>query len=168
MCFEYCRGQGSPNNRGKCPFQKIIKHKLTNPRTTKRAPRGRGLEQRRAHSPRSLNGPPNGRLWYSVSLEVASDPRRRTYSLDESIKCSGTPQMLGSKANPRHAGPLTSPGNHIPSLFHQLALCGGCAGRPVSTPRHCATHSRTASTLHPSKEDGGTLERRTDAYSAPA
>jgi hypothetical protein len=28
MCFEYCRGQGSPNNRGKCPFQKIIKRNL--------------------------------------------------------------------------------------------------------------------------------------------
>jgi hypothetical protein len=47
-------------------------------------------------------------------------------------------------------------------------LCGSCAGRPVSTPRHCAVHSYTASTSHPSKEDGGTLKKRTTAYSAPA
>jgi hypothetical protein len=48
------------------------------------------------------------------------------------------------------------------------ALCGSCAGRPVSTLRYCAAHSRTTSTLHPSKVDGGTLERCTAAYSAPA
>jgi hypothetical protein len=48
------------------------------------------------------------------------------------------------------------------------ALCGSCAGRLVSTLRHYAAHSRTASTSHPSKEDGGTLGRRTTAYSAPA
>jgi hypothetical protein len=50
-------------------------------------------------------------------------------------------------------------------------LCGHprrCVGRPVSTPQHCAAHSRIASTSHPSKEDGGTLKRRTTAYSAPA
>jgi hypothetical protein len=31
-----------------------------------------------------------------------------------------------------------------------LALQGNCAGRPVSTPQHCAVHSRTACTPHPS------------------
>jgi hypothetical protein len=38
----------------------------------------------------------------------------------------------------------------------------------MSTPRHCAAHSCTVSISHPSKEDGGTLERGTDAYPAPA
>jgi hypothetical protein len=47
-------------------------------------------------------------------------------------------------------------------------LCGSCAGSPVSTPRHCVTHSRTASTSHPSKEDGGTLKRGTASYPTPA
>jgi hypothetical protein len=51
------------------------------------------------------------------------DPRRRTYSLDRSIKCFGTSWAPGSKANPRRAGPLTPPGNHIPVLFDQPALC---------------------------------------------
>jgi hypothetical protein len=53
---------------------------------------------------------------------------------DQSIKCSGTSRALESKANP-HADPLTLPGNHIPTLFDQPALCGHprrCAGRPVS------------------------------------
>jgi hypothetical protein len=40
-------------------------------------------------------------------------------------------------------------------------LCGSYAGRPMSTPRHCAVPSRTASTSNSSKEDGGTLERGT-------
>jgi hypothetical protein len=38
----------------------------------------------------------------------------------------------GQKANPLHAGPLTPPGNHIPALFRQPALCGHpwhCAGK---------------------------------------
>jgi hypothetical protein len=48
------------------------------------------------------------------------------------------------------------------------ALCGSCAGRTVSTPRHGAAHSRTASTSHPSKEDSGTLKRHMAAYCAPA
>jgi hypothetical protein len=66
----------------------------------------------------------------SVSLEAALDPRRRTCSPDRSIKCSGTSRAPGSKANPRRAGPLTPPGNQIPVLFDQPALC--------SHPRHCA------------------------------
>jgi hypothetical protein len=62
------------------------------------------------------------------------------------------------------------PGVVLPTHVVRLspAQCGSCAGRSVSTPRHYAAHSRTASTSHPSKEDGGTLERRTAAYSAPA
>jgi hypothetical protein len=48
-----------------------------------------------------------------------------------------------------------------------LALCGSCAGRPLSTLWHLAAHSGTASTSHPSKDDGGTLKRGTDAYLAP-
>jgi hypothetical protein len=42
-----------------------------------------------------------------------------------------------------------------------LALYGSCVVRSVSTPWHCAAHSCTASTSHPSREDGGTLERGT-------
>jgi hypothetical protein len=53
-------------------------------------------------------------------------------------------------------------------LRPSLALCGSCAGRPVSTPWHCAAHSRTTSTPHPSNEDGRTLERGTNAYPALA
>jgi hypothetical protein len=56
-------------------------------------------------------------------------------------------------------------------MFHQPASCGHprcCAGRPVSTPRHYAAHSRTASTSHPSKEDSGTLEKGTTICPAPA
>jgi hypothetical protein len=43
----------------------------------------------------------------------------RTHSPDRSIKCSNTTRAPGSKANPRHAGPPTPPGNHIPALFRQ-------------------------------------------------
>jgi hypothetical protein len=111
----------------------------------------------------------------SASLEAASDPRRRTYSPDQSIKCSGTPRALLSNANPSHVGPLTPPGNHIPALFHQPALCGHprrCAGAvregrcqlcdtvpptPVPPPRRTPRER----TVEPSK-------RRTAAYSAPA
>jgi hypothetical protein len=45
--------------------------------------------------------------------------RSCTHSPDRSIKCSGTPRAPGSRTNPRHAGPLTPPGNHIPALFRQ-------------------------------------------------
>jgi hypothetical protein len=53
----------------------------------------------------------------------------RAHSLDQSIKCSGTTLVPGSKANPRHAGPLTPPGNRIPALFRQPSPC--------YHPRHC-------------------------------
>jgi hypothetical protein len=48
-----------------------------------------------------------------------------------------------------------------------LALCGSCAGRSVSTPRHCVAHSRAASMSHPSKEDDGTLKRGTTICPVP-
>jgi hypothetical protein len=57
----------------------------------------------------------------------------RTHSPDRSIKCSDATRAPGSKANPRHAGPLTPPGNHIPALFHHRP----CAAIPA-TVRHCA------------------------------
>jgi hypothetical protein len=74
--------------------------------------------------------------------------------------------------------PCTPPpdvlGNHIPALFCQPSLCGH--------PRHCTTLCSKASVSSatlcrplsygrraaPSKEDGGTLERGTDAYPALA
>jgi hypothetical protein len=49
---------------------------------------------------------------------------RRTHSPDRSIKCSNTPRAPGSKANPCHVGPLTPPGNRIPTLFRQPSPCG--------------------------------------------
>jgi hypothetical protein len=111
---------------------------------------------------------------FSASFEAALDPRRCTYSPDQSIKCPGTSREPRSKANPRHAGPLTPPGNHIPTLFHQPALCGHprrCAG----AMREGRCHSMTL--CHPlpylfhaalSKEVGGTLERGTTTCPAPA
>jgi hypothetical protein len=110
----------------------------------------------------------------SASLEAVLDPRCRTYSPDQSIKCSGTPQALGSKANPRHADPLTPPENHIPTLFDQPALCDHprrCAGAVREGRCHSVTLYRPLSyCLHvtPSKEDDDTLERGTATYSAHA
>jgi hypothetical protein len=43
----------------------------------------------------------------------------RAHSPDQSIKCSDMPRVPGSNANPRHAGPLTPPGNHISAPFRQ-------------------------------------------------
>jgi hypothetical protein len=65
-----------------------------------------------------------------ASLEAALDPRHRTCSPDRSIKCSGMSRAPGSKVNPRLAGPPTPPGNHIPAVFDQPALC--------VHPRRCA------------------------------
>jgi hypothetical protein len=61
-----CRGQpyGSPNNREKRPFQKIIKRKQTYPQTPKHALRSCNPGQTRAHDPRSRNGPPTDRPRY--------------------------------------------------------------------------------------------------------
>jgi hypothetical protein len=79
-----------------------------------------------------------------------------------------------SKANPHHAGPLTPPGNHIPVLFDQPALCDHpwpCAGVVREGRCHSMTLYRLLSYLPhvaPSKVDGKTLERGTVTYSAPA
>jgi hypothetical protein len=79
------------------------------------------------------------------------------------------------KGDPRHDRPSDTAWESYPGVVPPTramrpspALCGSCAGRPVSTPRHCTTHSRTASTSHPSKEDEGTLERGTTICPAPA
>jgi hypothetical protein len=48
----------------------------------------------------------------------------RAHSPNQSIKCSDTTRVHGSKANPRHTGALTPPRNRIPTLFRQPALCG--------------------------------------------
>jgi hypothetical protein len=100
-------------------------------------------------------------------------PRHRICSSDWSIKCSGTSRAPESKANPCHTGPLTPPGNHIPTLFDQLAFCGHprcCAG----IVREGRCHSMTLCLplpylLHvaPLKEDGGTLERGTTPPTPP-
>jgi hypothetical protein len=72
--------------------------------------------------PRSRAGRPLGRV--SAMLEAAPSSRPHTHSPDQSIKCSGTTRVPGSKVNPRHAGPLTPLGNHIPALFRQPSPCG--------------------------------------------
>jgi hypothetical protein len=105
----------------------------------------RGAPRRTTETPpRSMAGRPLGRN--SASLEGYAHPRAdlrlarglcapsggfpplsglsrvrrsRTHSPDRSIKCSSTPRAPGSRTNPRHAGPLTPPGNHIPALFHR-------------------------------------------------
>jgi hypothetical protein len=77
---------GVPNNRGKCPFQKIIKRKLTThkPQNTLRVVTS---QSRRAHGPESRNGPPKrttavplGRI--SVSLEDWAPRRQNPASLE--------------------------------------------------------------------------------------
>jgi hypothetical protein len=61
---------------------------------------------------------------------TTTGPRRHTHSPDQSIKCSGALRTPGSRANPRHAGPLIPPRNPTPALFRQTpVLCGH--------PRHC-------------------------------
>jgi hypothetical protein len=100
--------------------------------------------------------------------------RPRAHFPDWSIKCFDMPRAPGSKENPHHAGPLTPPGNHIPPLFRQPSL----QGRPCHCAALCGKASVNSVTLcrplpyspytAPSKEDGGTLERGTDAYPAPA
>jgi hypothetical protein len=79
------------------------------------------------------------------------------------------------KANPYHVGALIPPGNRLPALFRQPALCGHpqhCAG--AVRQGRCQLRDIVPPTLvrppraHPSWEDGGTLERGTDAYPALA
>jgi hypothetical protein len=93
---------------------------------------------------------------------------------DPSINCFDTTRAPGSKANPRHANSLTPPGYHILALFcqpswlghprHYTALCGKASVSSVTLCRPLSYDSRAA----PSKEDGRTLEKGTDAYLAPA
>jgi hypothetical protein len=74
-----------------------------------------------------------------ASLEASLVPRRPAWSPDWGTKYSDAPRTPGSKVNPLHANLLTQPGNQISALFEQptavqpsLALCGCCAGWPVS------------------------------------
>jgi hypothetical protein len=103
----------------------------------------------------------------------ACDPR--THSPDPSIKCFGTPRSPGSigESSPCRPSDIAweSYSGAVPPtrpVRPSLALCGSCAERPVSTPRHCTAHSCTPPTTHPSKEDGRTLERGMDTYPATA
>jgi hypothetical protein len=114
----------------------------------------------------------------SASLEARAGPPPRARDAaptppDQSIKCSDTPRVPRSKVNSRHAGPLTTLGNHISALFRQpssrghlhhfAALCGKASVNSV-TLCHPLPHGRCAA---PSKEDNGTLEKGTDIYPAP-
>jgi hypothetical protein len=94
------------------------------PRSRATRPSGEFLPRSRAMRPlgrisASLEGyaPPRPNLRLARGFRGACNPR--AHSPDRSIKCSDTPRSPGSKANARHAGPLTPPGNHIPALFHQ-------------------------------------------------
>jgi hypothetical protein len=79
----------------------------------------RGPDAPSGESPPRSRDPNPQRI--SASLEAALDPRHRTYSPNQRIKCSGTPRALGSKANSHHADPLTPPRNRITMLFNQPA-----------------------------------------------
>jgi hypothetical protein len=98
----------------------------------------RGLDAPSGESPpRSRAGRPLGRI--SASLEGWMPPRanlrlaRGLLTLAapapapptrELNICSDTPLVPGSKANPRHADPLTPPRNRILTLFRQPSPCG--------------------------------------------
>jgi hypothetical protein len=79
-----------------------------------------------------------------------------------------------TRANPRHAGPLTPPGNPTPALFCQPpALCGHlhlcttlCDKASVNSVTLChpPPYGRRATPL---KEDGRTLEKGTDTCPMP-
>jgi hypothetical protein len=100
----------------------------------------RGLCTPSGESP-SRSRDPAPRVNYA-SLEATSDPRHHTYSPDRGIECSDASRAPGSKVNPYHAGPLTPPGNQIPALFDQPALCGHprrCAGAVRDGQCHSAT-----------------------------
>jgi hypothetical protein len=114
--------------------------------------------------PRSRAGRPLGRV--SASLKTALDPRHHKCSPVRSIKCSGMSRAPESKANPRHAGPLTLLGKSSPALFGQpalwpsLTLCGHCVGRPMSfldtvppTPVPPSRRPLERGQRHPQKED---------------
>jgi hypothetical protein len=86
------------------------------------------------------------------------------YNIGARVKGESSPHCPSNTAQESYPGAVSPT---LP-LRPSLALWGSCAGRPVSTPWHYAARSRTACTPHPSKEDGGTLERGTDAYHLPA
>jgi hypothetical protein len=91
------------------------------PRANFRLARGPGTAPRNLRLARGLDAP-SGESPPRSRTPRAHDPR--THSPDRSIKCTGTTREPGSKANPRHADPLTPPGNHIPALFRQPSPCG--------------------------------------------
>jgi hypothetical protein len=123
--------------------------------------------------PRSRTGrPPRVRLRLARGLDTPSSgvpPRSKasrthcphTCSPDRGIQCTDICKRQGQKRI--HATPLTRlgitprrysanpPDEAIPTVVRY------CAVRPVSAPRHCATHSCMAARVAPSKEDGGTL-----------
>jgi hypothetical protein len=170
------QGRGRPTTKKASAAHQIASHgapraKLHLARGPGVAPRNlrlaRGLDAPRvnlrlAQGPDASSGefPPRSRdpdpERVSASLEATLDPRHCTGSPDRSIKCSSTLRAPRSKENPRHASPLKPPGNHIPALFDQPALCGHprrCAGRPVSfhdtvlptpvPPTRCPPRKRT-------------------------
>jgi hypothetical protein len=81
----------------------------------------RGLDAPSGESPpRSRDSDPRASLCLARGRPRPAMP----HLLPRPEYCSGTSRAPGSKANPRHASPLTPSGNHIPALFHQPALCG--------------------------------------------
>jgi hypothetical protein len=112
--------------RAKLCFARRAQHRTAG--TPPRSRAGRPLGRDSA----SLEGwtPPRARLRLARGLDAPSGgspprlrlsrvDRSRTHSPDRSINHSDTMRAPGSKANPRHASPLTPLGNHIPALFRQ-------------------------------------------------
>jgi hypothetical protein len=94
----------------------------------------------------SGGSPPRSRTIRALPLEVLWVRKPRTHSSDRSIKRSDMPQAPESKANPRHDGPLTPPGNHTPTLFRQPSL----RGHPCHCTGLCSKASVYSVTLcHP-------------------
>jgi hypothetical protein len=105
-------------------------------------PRSRAWRRATESPPRSRVGRPLGRI--SASLEgwtpsranlclARGRPELAAPAPTPSTRALNAFDMMrapGSKANPRHASPLTPPGNRISALFRQPALCGH--------PQHCA------------------------------
>jgi hypothetical protein len=151
-------GKSPPRSRGPAPY-----HRNSASLEGWMPPRAKLCLARGLDAPLSETPPRSGIDAPSGESSPRSRPSRargiRAHSLNQRIKCPNTTPALGSEANPRHAGALTPPGNRIPTLFHQLALCGSCAQgrrqiRDTVPPTLVRSPRRTprGRTAEPSKE----------------
>jgi hypothetical protein len=126
------------------------------PRANLRLARGPGAAPQKPHLARGLGAPlgefpPRSRdPAPRMKLRLARGRPRPVVPYlppppDGGIKCSDTSRAPGSKVNPHHAGPLTPPGDQIPTLFNQPALCvhpWRCAGAVREGQCHSITLCR--------------------------